>query len=166
MGRRAFFDVVVMPKDYTWSMGSAAGLSWRGTPLSEAEAMERLFSAEVREGLGRWPEVIAVGVASQEGDMEEEEKRAEQRGRTQARLVGDIVSPLTGIWVLNLGQYNTRCNAASAADTSWQRPVLMIGVRFQDPGVALAQALENAMSGKSNIPGRDCYSSFRMARSR
>jgi hypothetical protein len=40
--------------------------------------------------------------------------------------------------------------------------VMMVGVRLQQPGVVLAQALENAISGKSNVPSRECYSSFDM----
>ena len=153
-GRKASFDLVLMPKDYTWALGSSTELALRGVPLSEAEASARMLSAEVREGLQHSPEVIAVGVASQEGELESERDRAERRAKSQAQLIAKSVSPLTGIWLLNLGRYNEECNTASAADTSWQRPVMLVGVRSQQPGVALAQALENAISGKSNVPDR------------
>jgi hypothetical protein len=162
-GRKASFDLLLMPKDYTWVLGSSSELSFRGAPLSEAAAIEKIFTPEVRDGLSHSPEVIAVGVASQEGGLKSENERAGRRARTQAQLIAKSVSPLTRIWVLNLGRYNEACNAASAGDTSWQRPVIIVGVRFQDRGVVLAQALENAISGKSNVPSRECYSSFDMA---
>jgi hypothetical protein len=165
-GRRASFDLMLMPKDYTWALASSTELALRGVPLSEAEAVAKVFSPEVREGLQHSPEVIAVGVASQEGDLEAEQDRAERRAKSQAHLITKIVSPLTGIWLLNLGRYNEGCNAANAADTSWQRPVMLVGVRSQQPGVVLAQALENAISGKSNVPSRACYSSFDMIKNR
>jgi hypothetical protein len=165
-GRKASFDLVLMPKDYTWALGSSTELALRGVPLSEAEAAARVFSPEVLEGLQHSPEVIAVGVASQEGEPESERGRAERRAKSQAQLIAKSVSPLTGIWLLNLGQYNEECNTASAVDTSWQRPVMLVGVRSQQLGVVLAQALENAISGKSNIPSRECYSSFTMVRNR
>lgn len=120
----------------------------------------------MREGLTHSPEVIAVGAASQEGDLENEQERAERRAKTQAQLIVKSVSPLTRVWTLNLGRYSVDCNTANTGDTSWQRPVMLVGVRFQQPGVVLAQALENAISGKSNVPSRECYSSFDMVLNR
>lgn len=161
-GRRASFDLVLMPKDYTWALGSSTSLAYRGDPLDEAETTSRVFSVPVREGLSHSPEIIAVGAASQEGDLESEQSRAERRAKTQAQRIAKSVSPLTRIWTLNLGQYNEACSAANTGDTSWQRPVMFVGVRFQHPGVVLVQALENAISGKTNVPSRECYSSFEM----
>jgi hypothetical protein len=42
----------------------------------------------------------------------------------------------------------------------------MIGIREQEDGVDLGQALANAMEGKSNLPSRDCYSNFDLTRFR
>jgi hypothetical protein len=165
-GRKASFDLVLMPKDYTWALGSSTELAVGGETLSEAEAITKVFSAEVREGLAHSPEIIAVGVASQEGELESEQERAERRAKAQAQLIAKSVSPLTKIWALNLGRFSVACATPNSVDTSWQRPVMLVGVRFQQSGVVLAQALENAFSGKSNIPSRECYSSFDMVLSR
>ena len=54
-GRKASFDLVLMPKDYTWALGSSTELALRGAPLSEADATARVFSPEVREGLNIRP---------------------------------------------------------------------------------------------------------------
>lgn len=72
----------------------------------------------------------------------------------------------TVIWTLNLGQYKGSCAIGETEDTAWQRPVLMIGVRERERGADLAQALGDAMSGKSNLPDRSCYSHFELARYR
>ena len=40
----------------------------------------------------------------------------------------------------------------------------MIGVRAQDAGVNLKEALADAMTGKTNLPSTDCYSRFDLAK--
>ena len=67
-------------------------------------------------------------------------------------------------WLLNLGRFRSTCKAVKDPDTSWERPFLMIGVRSQDAGVNLGQALANAMSGKTNLPSTDCYSRYELAK--
>jgi hypothetical protein len=68
---------------------------------------------------------------------------------------------------MNLGQFQTSCaNTTEADDTSWQRPVMIVGIRAADQGVALTEAFADAISGKSNLPDRTCYSSFELTRVR
>ncbi len=164
-GKHASFDMVVLPPVYTWVRGSATQLAHSGQVMTDSEIAEKLFTPEIREGLGRSTEVMAVGLASQEGQLEEEEKRAEERAKTGAAWLANIVSPTTGIWMLNLGQFRS-CPATQPGDTSWQRPVIVVGIRSQETGVKLEEALTNAIGGKSNLPSRDCYSQFTLTRYR
>jgi hypothetical protein len=110
---------------------------------------------------------MAIGLASQEGQREAETERAANRARTAAGWLVEAMAPETGIWTLNLGQFQAGCKAITeATDTSWQRPVIIVGIRESDKGATLSEAFADAISGKSNLPSRDCYSSFDLTRFR
>jgi hypothetical protein len=165
--RRAAFDVAVLPKDLTWARKSATQLALADATIAEDEAPARIVTPELREGLSRSAALIAVGLASQEGQVAEETERARQRAATAAGWLGSAFGAETPIWTLNLGQFRGGCQAANeTADTSWQRPVIVVGIRSQEDAVNLTEAFADAMSGKSNLPSRDCYTNFDLTRFR
>jgi hypothetical protein len=165
--KRAAFDVAVLPADLAWARKSATALVQGSTPIPEDEAAARIFSAELRDGLSRSVEVIAVGLASQEGQRAEETERAKRRAASAAGWLSTAVEGNVPIWTLNLGQFRGSCKATTeAADTGWQRPVIIVGIRSQETGVNLSEAFADAISGKSNLPSRDCYTNFDLARFR
>ncbi len=164
-GRRAAFDVAVLPKTYTWARKDDKHLARDGVMLADAE-VQALFSEDFRAGISRSADVIGVGVASQEGDVVEESGRAARRALTAGQWLAAVRGAGAIVWQLNLGQYKGTCASADKGDTSWQRPVIMVGVREKDEGVNLGEALGDAMKGKSNLPSRDCYSNFSMERRR
>ena len=164
--KRAAFEVAVLPADLAWARKSSTALVQGGTQIPENEAAARIFSAELRDGLSRSTEVIAVGLASQEGQRAEETERARRRAASAAGWLSTAVDGIP-IWTLNLGQFRGTCKATTeAADTGWQRPVIIVGVRSQEQGVNLTEAFADAISGKSNLPSRDCYTNFDLARFR
>ncbi len=164
--KRAAFDVAVLPADLAWARKSSTALVQGSTPIPENEAAARIFSAELRDGLSRSVEVIAVGLASQEGQRAEETERARRRAASAAGWLSTAVGGIP-VWTLNLGQFRGTCKATTeAADTGWQRPVIIVGVRSQEQGVNLTEAFADAISGKSNLPSRDCYTNFDLARFR
>ena len=165
--KRAAFDVAVLPADLAWARKSSTELVQGGTEIAEDEAAARIFSAELRDGLSRSLEVIAVGLASQEGQRAEETERAKRRAASAAGWLSTAVEGNVPIWTLNLGQFRGSCKATTeAADTGWQRPVIIVGIRSQETGVNLSEAFADAISGKSNLPSRDCYTNFDLARFR
>jgi hypothetical protein len=166
-GRRAAFDIAVLPKNLAWASKSATQLTEGANVIPEDATVSRIFTPELRAGLRESPEVMAVGLASQEGQRETETERAANRARTAAGWLMEAMAPETGIWTLNLGQFQAGCKATTeATDTSWQRPVIIVGIRESDKEVTLSEAFADAISGKSNLPSRDCYSSFEMTRFR
>jgi hypothetical protein len=167
-GRGAAFDVAVLPKELSWVSKSSTQLANGGEIVPDDQLAARLFTQELRDGLGQSKQVIAIGLASQEGQVEEETQRAASRAQTAAGWLSNAVAPETGIWLLNLGQFKrTGCKAQTeTTDTSWQRPVILVGIKSQDEGTDLVQAFADAISGKSNLPSRDCYSSFDLTRFR
>jgi hypothetical protein len=167
-GRRAAFDVAVLPKELSWVSKSSTQLSHGSEVIPDDQLTTRLFSQELRDGLAQSKHVIAIGLASQEGQVEEETVRAASRARTAAGWLANAIGAEAGIWLLNLGQFKRAgCKAQTeTTDTSWQRPVILVGVRSQDEGTELSQAFADAINGKSNLPSRDCYSSFELTRFR
>jgi hypothetical protein len=166
-GKRAAFDVAVLPKDLAWARKSSTVLNQGDKVIPEAEAASRIFTPELREGLGRSQAVIAVGLASQEGQVAEEAERARQRAATAAGWLVGVMGEEKPVWALNLGQFKGTCQASTeATDTSWQRPLVLVGIRSQEEGVNIAEAFADAINGKSNLPSRDCYTNFDLARFR
>lgn len=162
-GRRARFDVVLLTKQYTWLWGSDLYLMKDAKSLQQEEIVNTVLGGDLKTGLSRSSEVIAVGVASQEGASSTEMTRARRRAETSAKWLKQVLPATAKVSQLNLGQYKADCGTAGQ-DSSWQRPFMMIGVREQDQGVVLTEALADALSGKSNMPGPACYSSFEMTK--
>jgi hypothetical protein len=166
-GRSAAFDVAVLPKDLSWVRKSDSQLDQGGTTIPETDAAQRIFTPELRDGLGRSTGLIAIGLASQEGQLAEEAQRAGRRASSAAGWVKAVFDEKTPIWTLNLGQFRGTCKATTeAADTGWQRPLIIVGIRSQEDGVNLGEAFADAISGKTNLPSRDCYTNFDLGRFR
>jgi hypothetical protein len=161
-GRRARFDVALLQKQFTWLWGSDQALAKQSRALTTAE-IDELFKGELGRGLARSPEVIAVGVASEEGAQSRESTRAERRSETAAHWLGRVLPPSTKVLLLNLGQFRSSCAVATGEDSSWQRPFMAIGVREQEPGTAIDEALADALKGKTNMPSPECYSEFKLS---
>lgn len=163
-GRRAVFDVVVLTKDYGWVRGSTTEIEKGERRLSPDEIEEEVLAPQLREGLGSARALIAVGLASQEGDVEREEQRGGLRAARTAELVRSAVGPSIPMWTLNLGRYVEPCNECEDADTSWQRPFVVIAVRQVDDGTHISEALADAMTGNDNLPSPSRYSTFAFAK--
>ena len=163
-GRNALFDVVVLTKDYGWIKGSTTELE-RGDTKLTAEAIENeVLAPQLREGLGSARELIAVGLASVEGNIENEIQRGGLRANRIAAWVRTAVDPAIPMSTLNLGRYLEPCTDCETDDTSWQRPFIVIAVRQADAGTNIGEALQNAMSNTQNLPSPARYSTFALAR--
>jgi hypothetical protein len=163
-GRYALFDVVVLTKDYGWVHGSTEELERDGRRLTAAEIEAEVLAPQLREGLGSARELIAVGLASQEGELEREVQRAGLRASRIAAWVRPTVDTRIPMWTLNLGRYLEPCTECETADTSWQRPFIVIALRQADDGTNIGEALHMALSETSNLPSPSRYSTFALAR--
>jgi len=165
-GKKATFDFVAKTKDYSWIQGQADQVTLSGKPIGAGDVANALFGPDVQKGLSASPDLIAVGVASQEGTLAEENARALQRGKVAADWADKAVGGSKKLWVLNLGQFTSACASTAETNTAWERPFLIVGARNQDAGVNLGEALANAMNNKTNLPSTSCYSSFELAKLR
>jgi hypothetical protein len=165
-GRPAAFDFVVLSNDYVWALGSTSQIVSGGKVIREAEAANRIFAPKVRDALAGVSDVIGVGLASKDGIRSEEEARALARSKTVATWITKVAKPETALWALTLGQYDKGCKLQEDKDSSFERPVLFVGVRSKADGANLQEALANALSGHDNLPSRECYSRFDMEKIR
>lgn len=163
-GRSALFDVVVLTKNYGWIKGSTTELERGDTKLTAEDVENEVLAPQLREGLGSAKELIAVGLASQEGQSENEIQRGGLRANRIAEWVRAAVDPSIPMSTLNLGQYSEPCDDCETADTSWQRPFIVIAVRQASAGTNIGEALQNAMSDKENLPSPSRYSTFALAK--
>jgi len=159
-GRRALFDVVVLTKNYGWVRGSTTELEKDDRRLSPEEIQDEVLAPQLREGLGSARGLIAVGLASQEGEIEREEQRGGLRAIRTAQWVQEALGEHIPMWTLNLGRYVDPCTDCEDSDTSWQRPFIVIAVRNADDGTHISEALANAMSYTTNLPAPSRYSAF------
>ncbi len=165
-GRAASFDFIILTGDYTWALGSAKEVISNGKPVPEAEVAGRVLTPKIRESLASASDLIAVSLASLEGEREHEEARAMARAKSIAGWLAKAGNPSTPLWTLTLGQYDKKCKAQEDADTSLERPLILAGVRSKAEGTNLQEALANAISGHDNLPSRECYSRFDLAPAR
>ncbi|MGE0052725.1 MAG: hypothetical protein AB7S74_00830 [Hyphomicrobium sp.] len=163
LGRRALFDVVVLTKNYGWVLGSTTELERGDQRLTPSDIETEVLAPQLRENLGRARALIAVGLASQEGDVGRETQRGGLRAARIAQWVRDAIGPNIPMWTLNLGRYLEPCAECENDETSWQRPFIVIAMREADNGVNIEQALRSAMSDKTNLPSPERYSTFALA---
>lgn len=161
---RTDFELLVLSKELTWALGSTSVVTRAGAPMTAGAFEETVLKRTLGPRLATAGGLIAVGVASAEGDQTAEEARALARARQVAAWLGDV-APAKPIWTLNLGQYRKVCETCETAETSWQRPIIVIAIKnaaVPDLSGALAEALKNA----TNLPGLDSYTRFDLARVR
>ncbi len=166
LGRAAAFDFIILTDGYTWVKGSTSEVISGDRVIPDAEVADHVLSPKVRDSLAGASDLIAVGLASQEGERTQEEARAASRSQTVAGWIRKVARPEIAIWTLTLGQYDKACKHQEDADSSFERPVLFVGVRSKSEGANLQEALGDAVSGHDNLPSRECYSRFGMEKVR
>ncbi len=159
-GQPATFDFIMLTNEFTWVKGSTSQLISGDKVIPEADVADRVLTQQVRDSLESASDLIAVGLASQEGERTQEEARALDRAKTVSRWMSKVSKPEMALWTLTLGQYDRACKEQEDSNSSFERPVIFAGVRSKADGVNLQEALADAISGHDNLPSRGCYSRF------
>jgi hypothetical protein len=159
-GQPATFDFILLTNEFTWMKGSTSQVISGDKVIPEAEAADRVLTQQVRDSLASASDLIAVGLASSEGERTQEEARALDRAKTVSNWISKVSKPEMALWTLTLGQYDKACKGQEDTDSSFERPVIFAGVRSKAEGANLQEALADAISGHDNLPSRDCYSRF------
>ena len=165
-GQSATFDFIMLTNEFTWVKGSTSQVISGDKVIPEAEAAHRVLSQQVRDSLASASDLIAVGLASSEGERTQEEARALDRAKTVSHWMSKVSKPEMALWTLTLGQYDKACKEQEDMDSSFERPVIFAGVRSKADGANLQEALADAISGHDNLPSRGCYSRFDLEKTR
>jgi hypothetical protein len=98
-------------------------------------------------------DIVAIGVASQDGVQTDESDRAGSRARRLAQVIAAIPTLDANVYWYNLGQYKGVCAACGDAMLVRQRPVLVAVVTNRSAGSSVEEIIGNALSDPANFPG-------------
>lgn len=163
-GRLAEFDVIVLARDFHWVKGRSDQMERGGQTIDGATFQNTLTEKELGVRLSHATDLIAVGLASAEGERQQEETRATERAGHIAKALAGATRGSKTIWTLNLGQYTGKATDLGSDGSDWQRPILIIGLRSAAADVDLGEALASAMNGADNLPKTASYSRFELTK--
>lgn len=150
-GRIAEFNVAVLSVEYKWQLGSNYQVKYNDQ-IVNLDALKSNLEAEGIQRIMENPnEIISVGTASCEGNVELEERRALERSQQLQLLVKKIFNntrSVQGYRLLNLGQFQGIDCQKNQDSTAYQRSIIVIGVKKQSAGVILDEALRNRLEKK------------------
>ena len=150
-GRTAEFSVAVLSVEYKWSFGSTYQIQHNNQIITLEDLRKNLEQEGIRRIMENPTEIISVGTASCEGNLAEEERRAfarSQQIQLVAKRIFSNVRSVEGYRLLNLGQFRRSGCQANQDLTSYQRSVIVIGVKNKTPGVNVDEALRDRLEKK------------------
>ncbi len=150
-GRTAEFNIAVLSVEYKWKIGSSFQVKYNDQIIN-LDALQSSFEQEGIQRIMENPsEIISVGTASCEGSPQLEERRAFERAQ-QIQLLGkklfSNIPSVKGYRLLNLGQFRRNDCQSNQDLTSYQRSIIIIGVKKQTEGVILDEALRERLEKK------------------
>ncbi|MFM6023963.1 MAG: protein kinase domain-containing protein [Dolichospermum sp.] len=150
-GKVAQFNIAVLSVEYKWQLGSTFQIK-HNDEIINLEALKTRLEAEGIQRIMENPsEIISVGTASCEGDVNTEQSRALERSKQIQLLAKQLfsnTSSVQGYRLLNLGQFQRKDCQANQDSTAYQRSIIIIGVKKQDEGVILDEALRDRLEKK------------------
>jgi hypothetical protein len=150
-GRTAEFNVAVLSREYKWQLASSYQVKYNDQ-LLPLDALQSNLEAEGIQRIMENPsQVISVGTASCEGSQVQEERRAFERSKQIQLLAKKLFSRVSSVQnyrLLNLGQFRRDDCNPNQDETSYQRSVILIGVKQATPGVILDEALRSRLEKK------------------
>jgi hypothetical protein len=145
-GKKAMFKFHSLITNHAWRLGSSDELESLTSPYTTIKAQslleQKLSESNTQERIKQSKELIAVGVASCEGEKTQEENRAEERARVIQKTLTDA-STVHKISLLLLGQYQKK-DCDKSKNTIKQRQLIVIYVISKDEGILMKEALDNA----------------------
>jgi serine/threonine protein kinase len=142
-GRSAEFNMAVLSDRYEWKLASADRVTLKGKnePLPLSIIKKQLEKDGIFNIMDNPNQIIAMGAASCEGSPSEEERRARDRARkTQSALVKQLFR-VKSYKTLNLGQYRKDKCQINPQGTSFQRSLVIVGIRRESEGLIVKDAL-------------------------
>jgi eukaryotic-like serine/threonine-protein kinase len=142
-GKSSEVNMAVLSDRYEWQLASADTLRLKGQtqtfPISKLkQELEKQGIFKIMDNPNR---IIAIGTASCEGTGTEEELRAMSRAQTiQDKLMKQLFQ-VKEYQLLNLGQFKRDNCQRDVTGTSFQRSLVIVGMRKESEGLAVKEAV-------------------------
>jgi eukaryotic-like serine/threonine-protein kinase len=142
-GKSSEINMAVLSDRYEWQLASADSIRLKGQtqafPISKLkQELEKQGIFKIMDNPNR---IIALGTASCEGTGTEEELRAMNRAQTiQDKLMKQLFQ-VKEYRILNLGQFKRDNCQRDVAGTSFQRSLVIVGMRKESEGLAVKEAV-------------------------
>jgi hypothetical protein len=150
-GRIAKFNIAVLSVEYKWLLGSNFQIKYNDQVISLEVLKLNLEQEGIQKIMKNPSEIISVGTASCEGNVEVEQRRALERSKQIQILAKKLFSntpSVKGYRLLNLGRFQQINCRANREITAYQRSVILIGVKKESANVILDEALRDRLDKK------------------
>ncbi|MEH2060810.1 MAG: serine/threonine-protein kinase [Nostoc sp.] len=150
-GRIAKFNIAVLSLRYKWLLGSNFQIKDNDGIIS-IDLLKLSLEQESIENIMEAPsEIISLGTASCKGDTAVEERLALERSQQIQLLVKKLfinTPSVKNYRLLNLGQFQRSDCQANQDVTTYQRSIIIIGVKRESSGVIIDEALRDRLEKK------------------
>jgi eukaryotic-like serine/threonine-protein kinase len=143
-GKSAEINMAILSDRYEWQLASSDQVKLKGQTQSipianlKQELEQRKDIFKVMDNPNR---IIALGTASCEGPAATEEARAMDRAKTIHAAITKQLFAVKEYRILNLGQFKRDNCQRNAQGTSFQRSLVIIGMRNESAGLEVKAAL-------------------------
>jgi hypothetical protein len=148
VGGSAEFNMAVLSDRYEWKLASADRVTLKGKdqPLPLSTIKKQLEKDGIFNIMDNPNQIIALGAASCEGSLPEEEKRALDRANIIRSQIVKELFRVKDYKILNLGQYRRDQCQKNLQGTSFQRSLVIVGIRKESAGLMVKEALHQRLS--------------------
>ncbi|MBC1241354.1 serine/threonine-protein kinase [Nostoc sp. 2RC] len=150
-GRIAKFNIAVLSLQYKWVVGSNFQIQYNDQIISLNLLKLNLEEQGIQNIMEEPSEIISVGTTSCKGNIESQERLALERSLQIQLLVKKIFinqPNIKGYRLLNLGQFQRTDCPENQDLTTYQRSIIVIGVKKQSSSVNLDEALRDRLEKK------------------
>jgi len=150
-GRIAKFNIAVLSIEYKWLPGSNFQIKNNDRVISLDVLKLILEQEDLQEIMENPEEIISVGTASCEGSLAVAQRRALERSQQIQYLAKRIFQRTPSVKnyrLLNLGKFQATDCQNNRDLTTYQRSVIIIGVKRQSKAVVVDEALRDRLVNK------------------
>jgi hypothetical protein len=146
-GKKASINVVLLSSRYRWKIEQDKILQDSDDDKKNiaidklSENLQRDGVYEVIKSNGSVSRIISIGTASCEGFTKNEENRAKDRALATNKFVVQKMFAVGQYSFINLGKFKKDDCNPSPEKTSWQRALIILGVRQEEEGVNITEAV-------------------------
>jgi len=147
-GKTAEFSIVILSTEYQWLSNSNFQIKHNDKVVSLDFLKLNLEQNRIQDIMAYPTDIISVGTATCEGNLASAQRLGLERAKQIQILAKKLFSNTSSVKryrLLNLGQFQ-RSNCQPSQDlTTYQRSIIIIGVRKKSKGVILDEALRDRL---------------------